>query len=103
MYFDGKCRNAIFEALLETKGCDLQASHLCGQTMSKNRFEVILQALRFYDTNDKTMTKKNKIDYVIRTCVQNFKAHYLPKKQLSIDEALFGFKGRLSYKQYIPH
>lgn len=70
---------------------------IIGQTMARNRFQVILLALRFYDTNI-PVTKKEKIDYIVK----NFKTYYSPGKHLSIDEALLGFKGRLSYEQYIP-
>lgn len=72
-----------------------------GQTMARNRFQVILRALRFYDTNI-PVTKKEKIDYIVKNCVKNFQTYYSPGKHLSIDEALLGFKGRLSYRQYIP-
>lgn len=72
-----------------------------GQMMPRVRFETILRALRFYDI-EQNVTKKNKIQFVIDSCIRNFKKFYSPAKQLSIDEALLGFKGRLSYKQYIP-
>lgn len=72
-----------------------------GQTLPRNRFEVILRALRFYNI-EQEVQKKDKISYVLNRCIANFKKFYSPKKQLSIDEALLGFKGRLSYKQYIP-
>lgn len=72
-----------------------------GETMARNRFEAILRALRFYDP-DRTVAKKDKISSIITHCVKNFKEVHSPAKQLSIDEALVGFKGRISYKQYIP-
>lgn len=72
-----------------------------GETMARNRFEGILRSLRFYDPN-RTVAKKDKISSIITHCVENFKEAYSPAKQLSIDEALVGFKGRISYKQHIP-
>lgn len=72
-----------------------------GETMSRNRYLLLLRSLRFYDTN-KTTQKRKKIQPVITHITKNFRKYYSPKKELSIDEAVLGFKGRLSYKQYIP-
>lgn len=33
---------------------------------------------------------------------ENFKAQYHPHKEVSIDEAMVGFSGRLGFKQYVP-
>ncbi len=74
---------------------------LFGQVMPRNQFEHILRVLRFYDIRNE-VAKKDKIQFVLKCCDANFKKIYAPAKQLSIDEALVGFKGRLSYKQYIP-
>ena len=73
-----------------------------GATMSRNRFESILRSLRFYDVNDTSTKKVDKVNYILTRCVKNFKRAYSPIKQLSIDEALLGFKGRVSFRQYIP-
>lgn len=43
-----------------------------GQTVSRNRFEVILRALSIYDINNKDITKK-KIAYIIQKCIENLK------------------------------
>lgn len=78
---------------------------LFGKIMSRNRFETILRVLRFYDPNDFTgrnIPAKGKVEYILIEFVKNFKKAYYPGKHLSLDEALLGFKGRLSYKQYIP-
>lgn len=73
-----------------------------GNTMARNWFEAILRALRFYNQIDQTVLKKDKVNYIITHCVKNFRKVYSPPKQLSIDEALLGFKRRLSYRQYSP-
>lgn len=72
-----------------------------GQIAFRYRYESILRALRFYELKER-VAKKEKIQFVINHCVQKFKKFYSTPKQLSTDEALLGFKGRLSYKQYIP-
>ena len=38
------------------------------------------------------------IDYVRSRCQNNFK----PTKNISVDEGMIAFRGRLSFKQYIP-
>lgn len=75
---------------------------IIGNTMSRNRFLLLLRSLRFYDTSKTDTSKKDKIQYVLTHLLENFQKFYSPCKQLSVDEALLGFKGRLSYKQYIP-
>ena len=34
--------------------------------------------------------------------LESFKAHYIPGKNQMVDEAMIGFKGKLSYVQYLP-
>ncbi|GBL84787.1 PiggyBac transposable element-derived protein 4 [Araneus ventricosus] len=34
--------------------------------------------------------------------MQRFQSTYIPKQDISIDESLIGYKGRLGWKQYIP-
>ena len=34
--------------------------------------------------------------------VKSFQAVYTPRQHLSVDEAMIGFKGRLSWIQYMP-
>lgn len=70
--------------------------------MSQNWFLAILQALRFYDPTDGSVSKSDKIQYVITHCVKHFRKTYSPSKELSIDKVLVAFKGRISYKQYSP-
>lgn len=70
--------------------------------MPRNRFETILRVLRFHDPNNTNASSKEKTKYMITHCVKNFKKAYLPEKRLSLDEALLGYRRRLSFKQYIP-
>ena len=34
--------------------------------------------------------------------LKNFKSHYIPGQNISIDESMISFKGRLSWVQYLP-
>lgn len=39
---------------------------------------------------------------MLDTIIVQFKSVYMPKAQVSIDESIIGFKGRLSFVQYMP-
>ncbi|XP_044735464.1 piggyBac transposable element-derived protein 4-like [Chrysoperla carnea] len=75
-------------------------------TMGKNRFASLLRNLRFDDKNTRSLRKsKDKLapirelwEYVN----QNLKKFYLPGENLTIDEQLVPFRGRVSFKQYLP-
>ncbi|GBP24853.1 PiggyBac transposable element-derived protein 4 [Eumeta japonica] len=75
-------------------------------TMGKNRFASLLRFLRFDDKNTRSLRKsKDKLapirelwEYVN----QNLKKFYLPGENLTIDEQLVPFRGRVSFKQYLP-
>lgn len=43
-----------------------------------------------------------KIRPLLDSLVHSFKTHYTPTKWLSIDESIIGFKGRVSWIQYMP-
>lgn len=73
--------------------------------LSRDRYFHILRYLRFADYNqefDLTTDPLSKmrpfIDEVLRIC----KGNYLPSKEISVDETLMLYKGRLIFKQYIP-
>ena len=76
--------------------------------ISRNRFEAITRYLHFVD-NDKLpargedgFSRLQKVDPVISSLKESFKAVYYPNSQLSVDEAMIPFKGRSSMKQYLP-
>ena len=76
--------------------------NIFGKSMPRNRFEAILRTLQFYDVTKPVAAQKDKIVYVISHCIKNFKKTFSPSKRLSFDEALLRFKGRLTFRQYIP-
>jgi len=75
-----------------------------GLTMSRQRFLQILRYLHFVNNEDpqtdktvKTWKVKKVMDYVVK----RFREMYTPRRELSVDETILKFKGRLSIKQYI--
>lgn len=74
-------------------------SHL----MSRGRFFTIMRFLHFSDSSN--INKQDRL-YKIRIVVDHFrkvfKSSLNPFENLVIDESLVLFKGRLSFRQYIP-
>ena len=62
------------------------------QVMTKNRFQKILQFLYFADNYMMLLT----------LVVHRFKTVHIPSENISKDKELLFYKGRLSFKQYIP-
>lgn len=74
------------------------------KTMARNRFQTILQCLCFYDADtDSTAHRLHKIDNVLNHILQNFQKVFSPGRNLSLDEAMILWRGRLSFRQYIKN
>lgn len=74
------------------------------QIISRDRYILLLRNLHF--ANNEEQINSNDRLFKIRTVVNYLKAHFqkklFPYQNLCIDESLMLFKGRISYKQYIP-
>ena len=76
--------------------------------MTKKRYEKLSQYFQLADNS--AMPAPNtpgydplyKVRPLLETCERTFRIHYVPNKELSVDEAMVGFKGRLSWLQYMP-
>ena len=76
--------------------------------MSRERFQSILEFIHFndnsrYDVNNPNRDKLFKIRPVVTYFVTKFQTVYSPDREVSIDEELLLWKGRLGFKQYIPN
>ena len=72
--------------------------------MSSRRFELLLKFFHISSPPDQPSPDKlQKIRPLLDTVVKNFKAAYVPPQNLSIDESMISFKGRLSWVQYMPN
>ena len=47
------------------------------------------------------MLGTNKVRYMFDKIRNAFKSEYIPHEEISVDESMVPFKGRLSFKQYI--
>ena len=83
-------------------------SPIFNEAMPRNRLQSLNEFLHFndnskYDIHDTTRDRLYKVKLLVEYLVGKFKAAYTPDKNLSIDEQLLLWKGRLGFKQYIPN
>ena len=79
-------------------------SPIFNEAMPRNRFQSLNEFLHFndnskYDIHDTTRDRLYKVKLLVEYLVGKFKAAYTPDKNLSIDEKLLLWKGRLGFKQ----
>ena len=76
--------------------------------MTRDRFSLIL---RFFHLNDsKNYIKRGESGYdplykirpLLTSLMKNFNSSYTPNKELSLDEAMVSYKGRVWFLQYMP-
>ncbi|PNF40920.1 hypothetical protein B7P43_G14977 [Cryptotermes secundus] len=76
------------------------------ETLPLERLEVIMRFLHFSDNSKQNEyqgpSKLFKIYPVIQHLSRKFQILYLPGHNIAIDESLTLWKGRLSFKQYLP-
>lgn len=81
----------------------LLATPFFGQVMSRDRYMSILSVLHFCDNNNIDRNDKLfKIRMLLNHVRKAYSDTFYPFQNLCIDESLMLFKGRLSFKQYIP-
>jgi len=79
------------------------------EVMSRNRFELLTSFLHFAD-NQANMPARGDADYdelwkirpLIDICDPTYLTVYGPGSNLSIDESIIKYKGRIHFKQYLP-
>ena len=79
-------------------------SPLYPSTMSRNRFLAILRFFHLADNtaDDSPHDKLSKVRLLLDNVLPLFRGIYKPGRNLSPDETMIKFKGRLGFKQYIP-
>ncbi|GFO04588.1 PiggyBac transposable element-derived protein 4-like [Plakobranchus ocellatus] len=76
--------------------------------MTIARFKNLSQYFHCRDTSNAPRRDQPAFDplFKVRNIVsktqETFRAHFQAQRELSVDEAMVGFKGRLSFKQYMP-
>ena len=78
------------------------------KTRAKNRFEEITCYLHFNDSSvepargTQGFDRLYKIRPIFNSILGNCQTKFKPTKNLSVDEGMIAFRGRLSFKQYMP-
>ena len=79
-------------------------NELIVRSMTRNRFDLLLKCLHFCnnaDINDNTK-KLFKVEKVMNLAIAQFIQAANPGKDVVIDETMIPWRGRLSFRQYIP-
>ena len=84
------------------------ASYTFSSVMSRNRFSLIMKFLHLNDSTHYIPKDQPGFDalYKLRPfhdpLLRNIKEAYVLRRELAVDESMIGFKGRLSFIQYLP-
>ena len=73
--------------------------------VTKNRFEKLSQYLHFSNSATELQRGEDRLYWVcsvLSKVLENIQKAYEPSQNLSIDEGMIAFKGRLSFRQYMP-
>lgn len=74
-----------------------------GNMFSQDRFLLLMRMLHFTNNqNQRRGDKLFKIDVVLHTLKKGFSDIFRPFQKLCIDESVVQWKGRLSFKQFLP-
>lgn len=73
------------------------------QYMSRNRFMMLLRTLNFSDNDSQDNNRLNKIEPLTTFFNNKMSAIYEPSENLSLDESMVLFRGRLVFCQYIKN
>lgn len=84
-------------------GSDLYINELVRGSMSRNRNELLLSNIHFSNNIEDIKNKLFKVQPAIDNIVENYKKYRTPGRDISIDEFIITFQGRLSFKQYISN
>ena len=77
--------------------------------MSSRRFELMLKFLHLNDSRKQPgqaepgYDKLYKVRPILDVVLEQFKVNYTLSENVSIDESMIGFKGRLAFLQYMPN
>lgn len=96
-------RQNILKLFDDTKGTGIETIYLA---MSSQRFSFLMRNLRFDNFTDREqrreIDKLAAIRELFEIILQNFQTNFIPSEYLTIDEQLIAFRGRCSFRQYIP-
>lgn len=72
--------------------------------MSRNRFELLLRFWHFANNEEAAPQERlHKIDKLLQLFIKKYQHAYTPGQKICIDETMIPWRGRLSFRQYIPN
>lgn len=96
-------RQNVLQLWDNSKGNGLESCYL---SMSAHRFQFLLRCLRMDDIHHREqrrlIDKLAPIRQIFELFVSSFQKHYAPSEYVTVDEQLLAFRGRCSFRQYIP-
>ena len=79
------------------------------KVMSRRRFQLLSSCLHFVNNATAVRDERGrhvdplfKVRPVLSRVTRSFRSLYHPRQQVAIDEQMIAFKGRFSFKQYLP-
>ena len=76
---------------------------LIKKNISLNRYKQIVSTLRFDKRSDRDKSDKiSPVRHLFEDFIRNCRRNYVPSEQVTIDEQLVTFRGRCSFRMYIP-
>src|SRR5215813_4461008 len=102
IFVTGIVRKPKLELYWSTRG--IFQTPVFPQTMSRNRFQLIQRYLHFNDNNAAGTNEDRlyKIHTILDIVVNNFRNNYIPDREISLDEGMLGWWGRLRFRVYNP-
>lgn len=105
LILQGICQKPTIASYFTTR--ESLATPFFSKVFSQRRFLLISKFIHFVNNDEFSSTdcpnrKLFRIYPILTYLKTKFMDLYTPKQKISIDESLLGWKGRLSFKQYIP-
>ena len=103
MFLTGIIRKPTLEDYWSTDS--MIETPIFGKVMSRNRFEIILSYLHFNDNEKRSPNcddRLYKVRPIIDHFVGKFREMYNPHENISIDEGMLSWRGRLGFRVYNP-
>uniref|UniRef100_A0A8C5WCR5 PiggyBac transposable element-derived protein 4 n=1 Tax=Leptobrachium leishanense TaxID=445787 RepID=A0A8C5WCR5_9ANUR len=85
-----------------------QTTPIFPATMKRDRYQLLIKFLHFNNNefalprDHKEYDRLFKLRPILDHLLERFQEYYTPGQNLSIDESLLLFKGRIGFKQYVP-
>ena len=82
----------------------LYGSEIIQNTMSRDKFELLLKFLHFSNNEERNASqdKLAKLNPLLILLKARFKSIYTPGSVITVDETMVPWRGRLSFRQYVP-